>query len=82
MMMAINRQHEIYEYAGFKFQIVNRGDRLEMVPLPNQHHAAYRERHSRAALAEYLSAHAIPIVRLGPHPDVPEHAIPSRARQR
>jgi hypothetical protein len=64
--MATNQALEVYEYAGFKFYVINRGNRLEMEPLPNQHHAAYRDRHRRAALDSYLSVNNI--VRLGPHP--------------
>ena len=41
----------IYEYAGFLFEITE--DNI-VVPLPNQHKAAYKDKHRRNAIICYL----------------------------
>jgi|SRR5882672_347213 len=46
-------QRVLYEYAGFTFQLVHVGRNLRMVALPDQHSAAYRDRHAIAALEQW-----------------------------
>lgn len=45
----------IYEYVGFKFRIVQDDvGRYKAIALPNQHKAAYKDKHARAALEMFL----------------------------
>jgi transposase len=43
-----------YEYAGFKYEVTTEDGDVVMTPIPGQHHAAWKERHRRAAKECYL----------------------------
>ena len=45
---------DAYEYAGFKYIPVHKGNGIVMEPVPGQHKAAYKEKHRQAALQQYL----------------------------
>lgn len=44
-----------YEYAGFKYRFWWIGDHWVAEPMPGQHHAAYKDKHRRAAIEQWQS---------------------------
>lgn len=47
------KKPEYYEYAGFEYEVERDGVEIRMVPLPDQHPAAGKEKHRRNAIAQY-----------------------------
>jgi hypothetical protein len=48
---------EVYEYAGFMYLIHKQDGKISMEPVPNQHPAASKEKHIRAAVEQYNQDH-------------------------
>ncbi len=42
-----------YEYAGFRYRMVEEGGRFRAIPLPGQHPAASKDRHRRNAESQF-----------------------------
>lgn len=48
---------EIYEYAGFEYEVEHPNGGLRLTPVPGQHPAAYKDRHIRNATQQYREDH-------------------------
>ena len=46
-----------YEYAGFKFDVVESCGKVILSPVPGQHQSAYKDKHLRAAREMYITEH-------------------------